>query len=580
MPGALGLSRSSGSRRRSAVTTAPVAYRTGATPTIGNTTTFAITVPAGVQAGDQMILALGWALNAAPAPADPTGWSLVTVQADDEGQLATRVWQRTAAGTTGASSDVGTTVTFTFTATVKATVLLEVYSSAVFSAAASLVEGATATQTHLTPALGNDDPGGWLLQLVFDKAATPTTVWTIPAGQTLRHAGYNTGAAGITGALTDSAAPAGGGTVGGGAFVSDGTATSRAATYSVILKPGTAAPSNPNFGKHVFGMYNACSTTASGLADGQASGAGFAAGGDTAVNFRNIVNLYMDGTRVKCRRTFNSGMPTTDSTGNAAQGNVSVLSVKANVPGAATGTSDAAFTTLAAAMPAGSYLIFYHEPENDVAQGSFTATQWVQAQQHFYDACKAGNPNVIVGQSHMAFQWGSGMSSTSNPDLWVVGAKTDFVAVDAYLMEFQTGFTNIKDEPRFLRWFNWAKTLGKPLGFTELGAVRKYETNPGTGFTYTAPYTGDQTAAFLSNSVPWAIDNGFKFTFYWNAWHADFSGAGTTANPWHFRDMNVTTTKTEATGTVGPQVTGAELTAWNNLVATYGSTDADFRNTL
>lgn len=560
---------------------ATIAYRAGATPAAGNTTSFSVTIPSAAQLGDFCVLAIGWGWNSTVTTIPtPVGFTPLSIgQQDDESNLSTLVWTKTVA-----AGDPGRVITITTAATIKATLLCEVYSgTSGLAAAAAQIEGATATTSHSTATLTNATAGAWLVSIMFDRNGA-TLTWTIPGSQTLRHPAYTTGSAAVTAAITDSNAIVATGNVGGLVFTSDGTATSRAVGYSLLLAPGGGGSGNPNQGKVVFGMFNATSRPGSGDPDGQAAGGGFANAGDTALNWRHIADDYMTAGRMHVRRCFNSGLPSTDNTGNAAQGITSGFSVKTSIATAATGGANSAFTTLANAMPDGSYLILYHEPEDDAAGGAFTPEQWVAAQQNFYTSCKNANDTLIVGPSHMAFQWGQAITQ-NNPDRWrIPDGYKDFLGVDAYAMEFTSGYTNMNQDTRFMNWHNWAKDQGVPLAFTELACVRKYETgynDSSVPWPFTTPYSDAQAATFITNTVTWAVANGYRMIWYWNAWHADFAGAGHHSsgpgdpdNPWHFRDEQMNPTNSE------PMTSPLMLAAWNNMLTTYGSTSPNLFDTV
>lgn len=583
--------------KRHGATVAAIGFR-AATSFKGNTTSYVVTIPASTQGGDLMVLATSWSIGG-QIVTDPTGWALFSVgQVEDEGQVASRCWSKAAAGTAGSTStEASTTLTLTFSATAKGEMFLVVYSGGggIRTVQAS-VEGSTAVASHVTPAFTSDIDGGWPFQIVFDKVAgaVGTTVWTVPGGQSVRAQEYNTGTAPPTGVFTDAnAAVANGGTVGGLTFTSDGPATTRAIMYTGLIEPGTSGPVNTNKGKFIAGMYNA-NAVPPNLPDGQNAGGGSAGGGDIAVNFRNIVDTYMPTIAAKMffRRTFFSNVPTTDTSGNAAQGNKSAVSVKTNIATASTGASNSAFTTLGNAYPAGTIFILYHEPEDDAFDGVFTPEQWTAAQVQFADTIHATNAAHRVVTSQLGYLWGyptvGGKSSiTSNPARWVVpGGHLDARCCDMYLMEFRTGGTSLFAEPGNQRWHDWMTGVlagiptgnpdGVPLGLTEMGVVRKYETNTGSGWTYTFPYSDAQMAAVFTNTINTCLAAGYRLFWPWNAWHADFSGAGTAASPWHFRDDNFTLTTSETTNQPGTLT----LQAWINAVSQFGSSSQDIRDTI
>jgi hypothetical protein len=318
----------------------------------------------------------------------------------------------------------------------------------------------------------------------------------------------------------------------------------------------------------ILGMYNTGSTTtATDIQQGPGSG------GDTPLNWRNTRDNYMNPAKVKIRRTFNSTMPASFAAsagaGNDAQGIASFLSVKALPQDVNAGTYDASIDAIAAGAPAGTWLTFYHEPEDDAARGTFTAAQWSTAFQRFYTRVKAANPLVLVAPCHMTYQWGAGMSSTATQSAWSVAGKCDMICTDTYFMEFQTGFTTVANEPRHQRWHAWASTQGKPLGVTEFGVVGKYWTQNSAGvWSYIRPYTDAQRATLIGNSLDWFRNNNYAMVLYWNAYHGDYdtNATNTTNNVHNWRDWILTPTKSDT------ETKPLALAAWNDRVASYGST--------
>jgi PKD repeat protein len=200
----------------------------GKSETNGNATSHQVSVPAGVQAGDGLVLA--YTVNSSTVtisdPSGVTGWSLVGTAT--AGSMVTKVWQRSATAT-----DAGKTVTVSLGTTyAKADMLLLAYhgtGATPVAAFRSAVE-ATATTSHTTPTVTAPD-GAVLLSYWADKGTT--TTWTPPAGQTVRTSSIGTGTAHIDALATDSVV--GAGTVGGLTATAD--AAGRATMWSLVLAP-------------------------------------------------------------------------------------------------------------------------------------------------------------------------------------------------------------------------------------------------------------------------------------------------------------------------------------------------------
>ncbi|MBG0568024.1 hypothetical protein [Actinoplanes aureus] len=75
----------------------------------------------------------------------------------------------------------------------------------------------------------------------------------------------------------------------------------------------------------------------------------------------------------------------------------------------AAGSCDTEIQNIAAAMPAGIFLTYFHEPENDM-----TGTQFVPAFKRVYALAKALNPALNVVPIYMSYQWRPGSTKVTN----------------------------------------------------------------------------------------------------------------------------------------------------------------------
>ena len=180
----------------------------GADGTSASATSFDVTVPANVRAGDGMLLFVS--ANAADAQASaPAGWTRFGSQVD--GSMVNYVYRR--AATTG---DAGATVTITLDRRLKANVLLVAYRGTrtpnpVGSRRVAFETGNTTS--HVTPTI-NANNGAIVISYWTDKSSG-TTDWTPPAGVTPRYERAMAGGGRISVLLADSggsvpAAPYGG----------------------------------------------------------------------------------------------------------------------------------------------------------------------------------------------------------------------------------------------------------------------------------------------------------------------------------------------------------------------------------
>lgn len=190
-----------------------------------------LSVPAAVQAGDQLILIGSYAV-AAPNPTTPAGWTLASTRVASA--MESYVWTRTATG-----SDAGTTVStqLGLSSAPKSTLTLAAYrgvaASGGIAGIASSTDGGSTQHTSPTVAA---PAGGWVIQLWSDKSSG-TTAWTAPAGTTTRGTSYGTGTGRSSALLTDSGGPVSAGTYGGQVATTD-AASGRAIAWTIALAAG------------------------------------------------------------------------------------------------------------------------------------------------------------------------------------------------------------------------------------------------------------------------------------------------------------------------------------------------------
>jgi hypothetical protein len=299
--------------------------------------------------------------------------------------------------------------------------------------------------------------------------------------------------------------------------------------------PGDPPPPSGS-GTIVLGMYN--NTALNGAEEVSSSS-----------SFRAVIDKYYVPGKVKVRRSFNSNLPDsytkTAGADDAKNGLVSFLSVKPpndDIAGVASGKYDATIRSLAASMPAGSYLTMYHEPEENM-----TGKQFVAMFKQFYKVAKAANPKLTIGYVAMAYQWRPSSSNTTTPNDWWPGSdSTDFLGVDAYNSGW-AGVHSLADASDFQRWYNWAKDKGKPLIIPEYGAED----------TSTGGFSDDVRAGIIKKSLDWAATHGIKMLLYWNGTSSLPGGRNYYLNP--------TTSGTQ------DKFAGSRA-AWVNAINQYGTT--------
>lgn len=149
-------------------------------------------------------------------------------------------------------------------------------------------------------------------------------------------------------------------------------------------------------------------------------------------------------------------------------GLIPFVSIKTRPTDTASGRYDSRFRDLAiwlAGKP-DTYFIWYHEPEDNMSGSTFSS-----AFNRVRSTMKSVNANVKVGYSAMAYQWGSGRSSTSSPSAWRVQA--DFYGCDTYSGGSVSSSLILPEHSNHMRWYNElvAKTTGArdKWGLTERG---------------------------------------------------------------------------------------------------------------
>lgn len=209
---------------------APVSF-VGQSAVNGNKTSFAVEVPAGVRAGDALLLFASQAgTGALTGPG--AGWTQVGRTTDTK--HATTVWSRVATG-----SDVGSTVEVsTGTTYTKLALTLAAYrgtdpTDPVGSVAGVAEPGDTAA--HTTPVVDNTVTGAWRVSYWSDKSSA-TTSWTGPAGDVVRATTAGTGGGHVATVLTDSGGSVASGAQGG--LVGTASDPSSSATsWTLLLRP-------------------------------------------------------------------------------------------------------------------------------------------------------------------------------------------------------------------------------------------------------------------------------------------------------------------------------------------------------
>jgi PKD repeat protein len=213
---------------------ATISYVGGAT-TAANATTHRVTIPAGAQAGDGLLLFVS-NNNVSARTTAPTGggaWTLVDTV--DTGSVVTQVF-KASAGTAPAGAAVQ--VTTPALAKVNMTVLVYRGTAADPVAAFARAAEATITTQHATPTASVTGPGSWVVSYWAQKDSdTATSPLTPPSSVTSRSAGSSTGAGRVVSLAADSGGPVPQGFTG-GQVATAAVAARHATMWTIVLRPG------------------------------------------------------------------------------------------------------------------------------------------------------------------------------------------------------------------------------------------------------------------------------------------------------------------------------------------------------
>lgn len=190
-----------------------------------NTQTPTVTAPAGVEAGDRMVLSVS--INRAGSLTVPAGWSLLGTVSDG---TEVRSWVLTRVAAAGTA---GSQVRVSLDAYAKSATHLSVHRGAGEPAVTGRAETVT-TAVHSAPAASAATAGSTVLRTWVDKLSTAHD-WTVPASLTPRAATRGSGGGLLTSVLADQTGVAAGPVP---AVAADaGLASGKAIAWTVVLPP-------------------------------------------------------------------------------------------------------------------------------------------------------------------------------------------------------------------------------------------------------------------------------------------------------------------------------------------------------
>ncbi|UAL30592.1 PKD domain-containing protein [Nocardioides rotundus] len=167
----------------------------------GNRLVHDVAIPAGVRAGDVLVLAMTSNTNAAITP--PPGWTLA--ESVDGTGVSGRLWTRVAT-----SADAGRTVSATTDAYSKSTLTVSAYRG---SAGAQVTDTAgslqnTASIEHPAPTVQVSSPGSWVVTVWSEKSSVAEPMWRLPSDAAERTRAASGGAGKVSTVVADSGSPA------------------------------------------------------------------------------------------------------------------------------------------------------------------------------------------------------------------------------------------------------------------------------------------------------------------------------------------------------------------------------------
>lgn len=201
-----------------------------------NTTHAEVTIPASVNAGDGLLLAVTVNTDdrTLSNPQGVTDWTLVDAT-PDSGGIVSKVWQKVAD-----SDDAGQTVSLDSSGYAKTDLRLLAYTGTdatdpVTAASYEVDQSDTASRT--TPTVPVEASGAWAVSYWADKSYE-TTAWTAPEGQQVRAESSGIGSAYISTLVTDSGGPVPTGSYG-GLTATTNAPSPKAVTWTIVLTPNS-----------------------------------------------------------------------------------------------------------------------------------------------------------------------------------------------------------------------------------------------------------------------------------------------------------------------------------------------------
>ena len=200
-----------------------------------NTSTHSVKLPAGLQAGDTMVLFLTTNSTTSTVNDAVSGWTLLQ-SADGDG-IRGRAWTKQV---TSSDATNRPTVSVTTSAAAKSVLSLTAYRSSVgtsrVSDSAKAVDN-TAGTSHSAPSVPVAADGSWVVSSWAAKTSAAFT-WNTPTGTTSRSTAQGTGSGLVGGVVADSNAPVATGSAP-ARVATTSASVSRSVEFSVVVAPGS-----------------------------------------------------------------------------------------------------------------------------------------------------------------------------------------------------------------------------------------------------------------------------------------------------------------------------------------------------
>jgi hypothetical protein len=437
-------------------------------------------MPSGWQVGDKAVFAAVINANTGTIT-PPAGWAelpsapgMPVVQSSSVHWVGTRTLQSGDAAPVLAS----TTGLLKFAAGIVA------YQGAEFDAEAHASE-TTTTTVHTAPAASATVTNTVKVRVYTEKVSSPTAPFTMSGTQTKRAELIGSGGGAASLVMADQSQVATGTT---GTETATGTVATVQVLMGTVVLRGTSVPP-PTISKPIMGA-NA-ETNASFDALNAAAGP------------------------LKVRRTYQTNIPASFSASVAvndpANGRHSIWSWKPNPTTFPADTAQhTALTTFVNSYPTsgpGLTIVGYHEPEDNIAAGTFTMTQWKDTQNQIGDLITAtGRTNVRFGiclmgawtfdtrSPYAAYDWVTGLDFTDvdeiliDPYRWNPGDPS----LEALLTVNNSGSGGGGSAPSILEWIT---ARGKPWSLGEWGCTETGVTQADKAAWVTAAYSWMKTVA-------------------------------------------------------------------------------------